>query len=180
MNKVLVPALIASALALSPTLASAQVSAVGAPGGGVPGDLSQAFQDGANLYSTMDVFIETAGMTLSSPGLSNFTDGSWVDTDVSNTWSQANGNPTAGLQFNVNFTDPVNTVTFDFWAFDSSGNYVDSASATYANGGWAVGNAVQSYSQDVAADAPEPASIFLIGSGMVALGFLRRRRRAQQ
>lgn len=174
------PALVASALALSPNLASAQVSAVGV-GLGVPGDVSLEITDAPNLYSTLDVFVETAGVTLSSPGMSSFSDASWVDQDVSQTWSTASGNPNGSLTWDVNFTDPVPSIfTADLWSFDSSGNYVDSGSMTYDNGNWSFNSPVQSYAADVAADAPEPASIFLIGSGVLAVGFIRRRARARQ
>jgi hypothetical protein len=136
-------------------------------------------------YDSVQIFMLSPGAVFTGLGMNTFTDGSWTSMLNSPTWATAAGNAVTNMTFNVTGNYGSLPLSLDFYAF-SGADIVDSANFTYpVAGGILVTDPLADpsgqYALDVAASAvPEPASILLLGIGLVLLGFYLVRRECRR
>jgi hypothetical protein len=152
---------------------------------------SQQFNDkppysvSAPGVNTVEVFMETSTVSLVSPkGISGFPDSSWSETSTSPTFSIASGSVNDNLNFTVNFANGLGTpFTIDFYALyngavvDSTGFYYD-GKGTGDNpiSNWSATALATSFANENTSPVPEPASLMLLGSGLLGMAGMARRK----
>jgi hypothetical protein len=158
------------ALAYSPTVLLADTLTPVAPGSN-PGDWSQEWlESGAGLFNQIDLFLETPGVTFFPPGLTSAS-GPWNEIDVNPQFAYATFGATNLLYFFTNFTpDPSVPLTFDFYAL-LNGNVVDSATAAWDGSNWTIEADGKTIDGENMA-TPEPASLALLGTGLLGLALV--------
>jgi hypothetical protein len=154
-------------------------------------DWAQQFNEtGVGNFDAMEFFMVAGGSEWIN-GAYAFSNGSWLGEVVNPDYAKATGNAITNLTFNLNGTNvgPPNVFTFDFLAWDGgilTGTLKEHVSATY-NGGWSFGapiiadvNNYDRIDASIGSNAvvPLPPSVLLLGSGLLGLGFLPRRKKS--
>jgi hypothetical protein len=135
----------------------------------------------------IDAYITGGGISFSSTGMIDFNSefSGWTPTLISSTFSQAtNSSGDTAARWNYQFADPQQTsFALDWNAFDSTGEFVVHEHVTVAPGIISGVYDTYQYIPDPL-DCPTPAvplppSVLLLGSGLLGLGFLPRRKQSE-
>ena len=165
--------------------ASADITFSGDPGT-TPDDWTQTFNEsGVGTFNSIAAFLETPGVLFTNPGMTGFTNG-WASTaNINSQYNLASGADTTNTNFNANFA-PLGSVPFvmDLYAF-LDGNIVDAGKASWDGvpsqgiNGWTMTGFTDNqaaYKAENTAPTPEPTSLLLLGSGLVGLAKLVRKK----
>ena len=185
-------ALVASLVLATATGAYANPVDVSVTTSGSSGNWTYDFAVTDNLGGSNNVYFfgvsaPSANNTASPSGWNNW-GGTWSAADSSSyggpaidfndtwiTWSSAwvtPGNTLSG--FEITSSDAIAQTSFSWYAFAYGGNYTGGDNYNNSGNPGFSGTAGAS----VATEAPEPVSMALIGSGLVGLGLVRRRKAA--
>ena len=159
-------------LAAAPALLADTIT-VGTPGAN-PGDWVQGWQETGvpGGVTSIEAFLETAGVSFAGTGLSNFNDGSWTPALNSPQSASAAGNVNTDLLFDTSFTTGSGTpFTMDLYSFTNGALNNDATSARWNGSGWSYGAPI-----GLANEVPEPPAIYLMLGGLLLLGFAFRKR----
>ena len=166
---------------------------VGGPGSS-PTDWSQQWNEGTagggasvGYFDNLELFIKTPGVYFSDAG--GTTDSGWTASLVNSQYVYMTGEDVLGIGFSTDFTTLTSVpFTVDFYTTCSlpafcTNPVVDSAIIDYygtntggnIGNGWNVDGPAPGLGQENTA-SPEPASLFMIGTGLLGLGLVSRKR----
>lgn len=137
----------------------------------------------ATNVNVLEAFIETpSGVTFDTPGFTNL-DSGWSAVTVNPTFAVEYGSPSGWLTEDLNIIG--SPLIVDFYAFTGCASYpcpagdLTDAYAVYFNdagyGSWTALTEANLSAENTTSTAPEPASIMLIGSGLIGLAGIRWR-----
>lgn len=112
------------------------------------------------------------------PGLAHFTgDGSWAGERINPDYARATGNPTTVIVFDTLFnSNPTLPLVFDFLAWKGN-TLLERVQVRWENSNWS--HASLSAHDNPGYDrnpVPEPVTLLLLGSGLIGLAGLGRRK----
>jgi hypothetical protein len=144
------------------------------------GSWTQRFHEsGVGAFDAMGVFMRSPGSFFEYPGFSNFNKSGWsVENFPSGTATTviASGTQYTSLDFDIKFygskSDPL---TFDFVAWYGT-ETLEVAKAEWTGRKWNIGASSNTYDRPTSAAVPEPATMLLLGSGLVGLAGLGRKK----
>ncbi len=134
---------------------------------------------GVNVVNmtSFDAYIFNSAQTFDAPGATSFNVVGWSAGLIGSQHVQASGAATSNLNFNFLFTTPASP--FDIDIYNQSGVFVESWH--FADQGIALGSLAgwtqnRQPSGDPMGAVPEPASMAMLGGGLIVLGWVGRRR----
>jgi hypothetical protein len=150
----------------------------------------QRFQDDGwyggvhNVFDLVEGFMVTPGNVLAPP-FSNFSVAGWNGFGPNLLYTYGTGPDAGYIQWDIHFgPNPGEVVPFSFdllvWGHPDSGGangLLGSTRVNWTGGGWTYGQGRTDYGEADRAAVPEPATLGLIGGGLLGLGVLGRRQR---
>lgn len=145
-------------------------------------DQSWDVPGGFGNISEIEVFITSGNTDLGDPPLWGFSAGDWVSSLENPDYGLATGLPTTGIGFYTAFTADIGTpFTLDILLWNN--NQLISGSAWRWDGSLMVMNETLSleispegYNRNAQFPVPEPATMLLLGSGLIGLAALGRKK----
>jgi len=149
------------------------------------GSWDQAFNEsGVGSFDTIEVYMLSVGDNFKNMVFRNFTNGGWSDwadlasESLETSHAVASGPSLTNLTFNIHFAgDKADSLEFNFLAWAGE-DLKEAANAKWEGGRWLITafTAASNYtSPNSNAPVPEPATMLLLGSGLVGLASFRKK-----
>jgi hypothetical protein len=152
-----------------------------AAGGSADAAWVQRFNEsGVGAFDHLQMQIEAPAGFATPSGINGFSLSGWADTYNDGNLLIANGVPAGNLSFNLRFDSPRNTsLTFYFQAW--LGDILkEEATVNWGGGSWKIGTttawSAPRQESAVVSSVPAPSTLLLTGAGLIAIGYVRRRR----